>query len=331
MKTFAVLFNPMDNNHLENFWPISKMVPRLFLRFLGNHCSAFKTQVMRSKRGKETFGYFLPLPVMQRHSLNHDGLLAHEVVRSAAELTEKLQVDILGVCADEGVSYEKTGLLSRQLDLAITNGCTFTAWAVFETLYRTAKQKNIDLKNIVLAVIGADSTVGSLSAQKFAESAGSIWLYGGQPQKLQAIRDKIAQRNPACGVSIESGLDRIFKESDIIINIFNNAGILLSTDEVKENAIVCDVSLKRELAERIGERRDVTVIKGNLIRLPFNTNFSAKLGLPDNIVYACIAEAMLLALEEKIVNYSLEEDINIDKLEEIANIAARHGFEVCVP
>ncbi|MEW6076009.1 MAG: hypothetical protein AB1530_06915 [Candidatus Omnitrophota bacterium] len=323
MKTFAVLFNPMDGNHLENFWPITKMIPRLFLRFLGNHRGAFKTQVMRSKRGKEIFGYFLPSPP--------NGVLTHDTVKAAAECAEKLRTDVLGICSGEGISYEKAQALSKQLDLAITDGDTFTAWAVFESLYRTVKQKNIDLSHSILAVIGADSTVGSLSAQKFAESTARIWLYGGRIQKLEFVRDKILQRNPSCAVLIESGLDKILKESDVIINIFNKAGVLFSTDEVKENAIVCDVSLKGELSERVGRRKDVTVMKGNLIRLPFTTNFSEKLGLPGNIVYACIAEAMLLALEEKIVNYSLEEDINIDKLEEIANIAARHGFEVCVP
>lgn len=329
MKTFAVLLNPMAGNQLENFWPIPKMVPGFLLSLFGNYRSVFKTQVMRSERGKETFGYFLPF--MQKKQSDGAGFIAFDVIRRAAQLAGRLSVDILGICGGQSISYEKTDLLCRQLDVAITNGSTFTAWSVFESIYRTAKDKGVDFRNSSLSIIGADSAVGSLSGQKFSEFVGSLWLYGADTQKLQRLKSKIAQTNPSCSVSIETGLDRILKESDIIINVYNKTGVLFSTDEVKQNAIVCDVSLKGELTEQIGARKDVTVIKGNLIRLPFATNFSAKLGLPDNIVYACIAEAMLLALEEKIVNYSLEEDINTDKLEEIANIAARHGFEVCVP
>ena len=38
-----------------------------------------------------------------------------------------------------------------------------------------------------------------------------------------------------------------------------------------------------------------------------------------------------MLLDGKIVSYSLGEDSNLDKLEEIADIAVQHGFEVWVP
>ena len=44
-----------------------------------------------------------------------------------------------------------------------------------------------------------------------------------------------------------------------------------------------------------------------------------------------MAETMLLTLEEKFVTYSLGESINLDKLEEIADTAVRHGFEIWAP
>jgi predicted amino acid dehydrogenase len=40
---------------------------------------------------------------------------------------------------------------------------------------------------------------------------------------------------------------------------------------------------------------------------------------------------MLLTLEGRYLNYSLGENINLDKLEDIADIAVRHGFEVFKP
>ena len=53
--------------------------------------------------------------------------------------------------------------------------------------------------------------------------------------------------------------------------------------------------------------------------------------MPKDNIYACIAETMLLALEERFVNYSLGDNINLNQLEEIADIAAHYGFKVQLP
>lgn len=55
------------------------------------------------------------------------------------------------------------------------------------------------------------------------------------------------------------------------------------------------------------------------------------MGFSKGTIYASLAETILLTFEEKFVSYSLGDYINLDKLEEIADIAVRHGFEVWVP
>ena len=39
----------------------------------------------------------------------------------------------------------------------------------------------------------------------------------------------------------------------------------------------------------------------------------------------------LLTLDEKFVNYSLGDYVNLEKMEEIADLAVQYGFEVWVP
>jgi predicted amino acid dehydrogenase len=85
---------------------------------------------------------------------------------------------------------------------------------------------------------------------------------------------------------------------------------------------LCDVSASWNIADNHNGRPDVTIIKGGLIKLP---------NAVDNFVHASLAETMLLTLEGKFTSYSLGDDINLDKMEEIADLAMRHGFEVWVP
>jgi predicted amino acid dehydrogenase len=54
-------------------------------------------------------------------------------------------------------------------------------------------------------------------------------------------------------------------------------------------------------------------------------------GLPKGTISASLAETMLLTFEEKIASYFLTDSLNADRLEEIADIAVRHGFEVWAP
>ena len=51
----------------------------------------------------------------------------------------------------------------------------------------------------------------------------------------------------------------------------------------------------------------------------------------DKFIQPSLAEIVLLLLDGKFISYSLGENSNLDKLEEIADIAVQHGYEVWVP
>ena len=53
--------------------------------------------------------------------------------------------------------------------------------------------------------------------------------------------------------------------------------------------------------------------------------------MPTDITCAYLAETILLARERRLASFTLDESLNPDKLEEIADIATRHNFEVWQP
>jgi predicted amino acid dehydrogenase len=132
------------------------------------------------------------------------------------------------------------------------------------------------------------------------------------------------------GVEIEEDVRKAVEEADIVINTYNGNTTVLNVADLKPNCIFCDGSVSKSLFNKAKLRRDIILIEGGMIKLPFSQTLGVNLGLPKDLISASIAETMLLALEEKFVNYSLGENINPDKLEDIADIAVRHGFEVSV-
>ena len=74
-----------------------------------------------------------------------------------------------------------------------------------------------------------------------------------------------------------------------------------------------------------------TIVKTGLIKLPYPQDLKLNIGLLEGIVPSLMAEPILLALEERPLNYSFGDTINPARMEEIADFSTRCGFEVWVP
>ena len=75
-------------------------------------------------------------------------------------------------------------------------------------------------------------------------------------------------------------------------------------------------------------RPDVLVIASGEVTLPGKIDMSIDLGLEGNIVYACLAETALLAMEGKFESFTLSRNINYEKVIEIDRLAHEHGVRL---
>jgi homoaconitase/3-isopropylmalate dehydratase large subunit len=62
--------------------------------------------------------------------------------------------------------------------------------------------------------------------------------------------------------------------------------------------------------------------------VPGNVNFHFDFGFPEGKVYACMAETIALTLEGRLEDYTVGKDITIERVQEITDIAQRHGFRM---
>ena len=145
-------------------------------------------------------------------------------------------------------------------------------------------------------------------------------------EKLQALKQDILTINPI-EVLIETDLSKAAKNLDIVF-VFSSSGDIR---EFKPGAVICDATSSGELAVRKDLARTATVIRGGLIKMPYPVRLGIKSELPEGVISASLAETLLLSFEEKFTSYSLGENFNLDKIEEIADIAVQHGFEVWAP
>ena len=333
MNTFAFIVHPITIEQLKNFWPLIRIVPDFIIKTSLKNLPPFKVSHIKSVRsiqGKEIQGYFIACPLLPKQMLDLEEGFVLEKIISAGHIAERLGAEIIGLGGYTSIVGDKGQAIANSLKIPVTSGNTYTAWSVFEAIYRMAKVKNIDLKKSHLAVIGATGSIGSLCVRKFSEYIPKITITARHRDKLERLKDTILNFN-GVEVNIEEDAHTAVKNADIVITTTSAPEALQNIEELKSGALVCDVSVPKNIAGKVNPQRDISLIDGGLIKLPFATDFGVDTGLPKNTVYASVAETMLLTLEGRFMNYSLGDNINLDKMEEIADIAVRHGFEVRVP
>lgn len=332
MRTFAFLFNPIELKHIREFWPLTRLMPEFFIKtFLKNQefkISHLKT--FKSSQNREIQGYFIVSPLLPEQIAELDEELALDKIITASYLARDLGVDLLGLGGYASVIADKKPMLYKHLKTPVTSGTSFTAWSVIESLHRLAKAKNMDFRKCTLAINGATSSIGSLCAKKLSSTFGKIILNSPEKNKLEMLRKSILLLNPI-DVQTEENPDKAIKDADIIIAAGTENILPFNINKAKPNTTILDICLFRHISVKNTRRQDIAIIEGGIVKLPHPGQTQLNLGLPKNTVCSSMAETMVLTFEEKFSACSLGENINLDKLEPIADLATRHGFEVFLP
>ncbi len=92
--------------------------------------------------------------------------------------------------------------------------------------------------------------------------------------------------------------------------------------------IVLDISRPRSISEEVVlKRKDITIIDGGIISLPGQA-YVGPYGLEKGTSYACMAETILLALEERFQDVSIGGALNVEEVLEQGRLAKKHGLVV---
>jgi len=332
MRTYAYLIHPLNMHQVKVFWPITRLLPPSFISSFLKH-QTFKLVPIKkicSLQHKEVEGFAIICPIHPDEITKQDDEMILETIISAGLISEKFSLRLLGLAGYFGVVADRKPMLYRHMKTAITSGAAFSAWTAYEAAFKACRKNKLELKQAVLTVISPANAVGTLCSRKFAENVGRIILTGETADKLENVRQYI-QSGTLIHVDIEEDEAKAIGQADIVVNSSTTNSDGFDPAWLKPRSIVCDISTFQNLAETTAKRLDVTAINCKTVSLPLNSSLGAELDLPQHTICPVLAETMLLALEENFVNFSLGESVNPDKLDYIANIASRHGFEISVP
>jgi fatty aldehyde-generating acyl-ACP reductase len=330
--TFAFIIHPIDpKTDVSRKWPlVGKILTEgqinFFSRFFPPVYISEITGVRSVATGNELRGWFIACPFTPKTMLSLPVETVYRKIVACGHMAEKLGARLLGLGAYTSVVGDAGETIAGRLDLPVTNGDAYTVYMALEAVREAARRMGIAMNEASAAVVGATGVIGRVCARILADEVPDLTLVGRRTGALDAVR----QECEGLRAQVRTGLDmRGVAGADLILTVTSATTAVIEPEHLKPGAVVCDVARPRDVSVRVAQvRDDVLVIEGGMVEVPGPVDFGFNFGFPPGKSYACMAETMALALEGRYEDYSVGKHVSLEQVDEIGEIARRHGFKL---
>lgn len=132
-------------------------------------------------------------------------------------------------------------------------------------------------------------------------------------------------------LTVTTDVGRFLPEADVVLTAASTVEGVVPPEALKRGAIVCEVSRPLMVSgEARNSRPDILFVEGGLVRIPGEPDLGFDFGHGKGIAFACMAETMLLALEQRYQDASLGVRLDLETIHDLEVLGERHGFAVVI-
>ncbi|MCB1730341.1 MAG: hypothetical protein KDI21_07665, partial [Halieaceae bacterium] len=347
INRFAFVIHPLSQKYLANVKPLellSKVSPPLVMDAVEKAVAYTpplvytKVEGITSPTGVEARGWLILVGGTPKQIMSHSPEFTYRQLLAAADMARKMGAQIMGLGAFTKVVGDAGVTVAKRAPLPITTGNSYSAsgalWAAHDAVARLGlvkleKGKKIKGKTMV---VGATGAIGSACARLLARTAEEVHLVSPESAKLLVLEKSILKESPGARLVLASyaDSDKSIGEMDMIVTATSGAGKkILDIMKVKPGCVITDVARPLDLpAEEVAKRPDVLVIESGEVYLPGEVHMK-QIGFEDrNVVYACLAETIVLTLEGRFENFTVGRNIEWEKVHEIYKLGLKHGMRL---
>ncbi len=343
IRRFAFVVHPLSQEFIRKGFPIPKATPKFIMdqvETMAAHMPPMvycKMENIVSPSGAEAEGWLISVGGTPKEMLARSPEFTYRRLLHASRIAEKLGAQIMGLGAFTKVVGDAGVTVARRSRLPITTGNSYSAsgalWAAADAMKRMGlvqvdpKTKKVMAKTMV---IGASGSIGSVSARLLAMAFDEVVIAGRDMKKLDELKASILEDTPAAKVVCSTDYDSLLADMDMIVTSTSGAGKkILDITKVKPGCVITDVARPLDLPpEEVAKRPDVLVIESGEIELPTKVKGLKSIGLPPNVIYACLAETIVLALEGRFEVFTVGRDTEWEKVKEIYKLGLKHGMKL---
>ena len=212
-----------------------------------------------------------------------------------------------------------------------TTGNTLTAAFIVKGIEKAARDRNVNLKESSILIVGATGDIGIACTNFLKNKAAKLLLSARNYLRLEKLAVELI--NDGQQVIYSVNIQDLIPEADIIICVASATGIQLSN--LKSGVIICDAGYPKNLETRLEQTKGVHLFHGGMGQIaggydlePDYSGTFYRYAAP-HIVHGCILEAIVLAFENRFESYSEGKGkITTDRMEEIYNLSIKHGIDL---
>lgn len=276
-------------------------------------------QNLHSPAGGFARGQLVEIPIGPIHILENP-TEAVELITEAVEEAADWGAKVVGLGSITGVVGGRGVYVSERSNAAITTGNSMTVYAALVQLRRACEEAHMRLEDQTLAVVGIPGSIGAAAARLLAPHVKRLILVG---RRSTARSRKLAKELDA---ELMLDIPAALSQAKVILTA-TSTGACIDQHQLASGSIVVDVAVPADIMQNGVQRKDVLLLSGGLARVPeIMRNNSQYLIFHQGMVPSCLGETMVLALEERMENFSLGRDLCEDRILEIGQLAEKHGF-----
>jgi len=282
-----------------------------------------------SATGARARGYIYAIPSTPRIMLKYPPEWTYRRIIQITRHAERLGAGIVGLGAFASVVGDAGVTVARRSRIGITTGNSFTVAVTIRTLARAADLMGIELGRATACVIGATGSIGSIICHLLASEVRALMLVSPRPERLLSLSNHLRERFPGVEMEVARSPDEALGRADVVVTTTSALGSVVKMPLLKPGAVVSDVARPPDISPKAAaERPDVLVIESGEVQLFPGARLTTDLGLPEGVIYACLAETILLALEKHYDHFTLGRDISEEKVRFINELADKHGMKL---
>jgi fatty aldehyde-generating acyl-ACP reductase len=330
--SFAFIIHPIDpQRDVSRKFPALGKLPVWLIDFLSLffppvYISAIEG-IQSAENGRFLHGWFIACPLTPKRMMSLPPNVVYRKIIQTGRLAEKLGARILGLGAFTSVVGDGGLTVASKLNIPVTTGDSLTVAMAVRAIQQAAVMMDIPLPGATTAVVGATGAIGSVCATMLAPHVQEMILIGRRADKLQAVAQAVQQAG-CQQVKTTADIGQI-SAAQLVITVTSAVDTIIEAHHLRRGAVICDVARPRDVSWQVAAQRpDVLVIEGGMVQVPGPINFNFNFGFPPKMAYACMAETMALALEQRYESFTLGKDIKLSQVQTIDKIAARHGFKL---
>ena len=215
--------------------------------------------------------------------------------------------------------------------IGLTTGNSLTTGMGILAVRQAADELGIDVADASLAVVGATGNIASTYATMIAPSVRELVLVvrSVTSPKIKPLLARLRAAAPHVHVSVVDDIAAISR-CQIIVTASNEPEPLIYPRHLADGPVaICDISLPSDVSDEVRrDRPDVLVIRGGIVQLPSNDDFSVGgIALPKGHALACMSETLLMGLEGVRSNGSVG-PVTEEGVRRTLGWAAKHGFQL---